>query len=174
MHTHTHTHTHICTHMHTHTHTHTNTHINTHKHTHTCTHTHTHTCTHTELQHRVTDTSTQISHMHTPLLLALAWTQVLQSLFTLMSVHTDVYVISAAGVAVHEMTLSAKRKISQRQKRSSPSHALEQSTQTEEVVRRTGSFPDTQGHRDVSLVDGEFYEEQSLLYERLLKAEEVC
>ncbi|XP_076463695.1 ras guanyl-releasing protein 3-like isoform X2 [Babylonia areolata] len=76
------------------------------------------------------------------------------------------------GVTVHEMTLSAKRKISQRQKRSSPSHVLEQSTQTDEVQRRTNSFRNTQGHREVSLVDGEFYEEQSLLYERLLKAEE--
>ena len=70
--------------------------------------------------------------------------------------------------------MSAKRKISQRQKRSSPSHVLEQSTQTDEVRRRASSFRDTQGHREVSLVDGEFYEEQSLLYERLLKAEEVC
>ncbi|XP_076463692.1 ras guanyl-releasing protein 3-like isoform X1 [Babylonia areolata] len=77
------------------------------------------------------------------------------------------------GVTVHEMTLSAKRKISQRQKRSSPSHVLEQSTQTDEVQRRTNSFRNTQGHREVSLVDGEFYEEQSLLYERLLKAEEA-
>nr|KAG5692524.1 hypothetical protein BaRGS_018729 [Batillaria attramentaria] len=79
------------------------------------------------------------------------------------------------GVTVHEMTLSAKRKISQRQKRSSssPSHMSEQSTQTDDVTRRATTLRDAQGHREVTVVDGEFYEEQSLLYERLLKAEEA-
>lgn len=79
------------------------------------------------------------------------------------------------GVTVHEMTLAAKRKISQRQKRASPSHSLDQpsqSTQTDDILRRAGSFRNAQGHREVTLVDGEFYEEQSLLYERLLKSEE--
>ncbi|KAK7104540.1 hypothetical protein V1264_019238 [Littorina saxatilis] len=77
------------------------------------------------------------------------------------------------GVTIHEMTMAAKRKISQRHKRASPSHALEQATQTDEVIRRASSFRDPQGHREVTIVDGEFYEEQSLLYERLLKAEEA-
>lgn len=71
------------------------------------------------------------------------------------------------------MTLSAKRKISQRQKRASPSHLQEQSAQTEDVIHRMSCSSRCQPHREVTLVDGEFYEEQSLLYERLLKAEEV-
>jgi hypothetical protein len=81
------------------------------------------------------------------------------------------------GVGSHEMTLAAKRKISQRQKRASPSYSSEhssQATQTDDIIRRAASFRDAHGgHREVTMVDGEFYEEQSLLYERLLKAEEV-
>ena len=160
-HSHTHTHAHTCIDTeslslcHTHTHAHTHTCIDTHT-THMRMHTRTHACTYTKHAHTL---SLSFSHFVTP---------------STFFIESEVSVNSAAGVAVHEMTLSAKRKISQRQKRSSPSHALEQSTQTEEVIRRTGSFRDGQGHREVSLVDGEFYEEQSLLYERLLKAEEVC
>lgn len=77
-------------------------------------------------------------------------------------------------MVVREMTLSSKRKISQRQKRSSPSHISDRTTQTETIIRRADSMArHSQGHREVTVVDGEFYEEQSLLYERLLKAEEV-
>ncbi|PVD25412.1 hypothetical protein C0Q70_13068 [Pomacea canaliculata] len=76
------------------------------------------------------------------------------------------------GAGMPEMTLSAKRKISQRQKRASPSHLQEQSAQTEDVIHRMSCSSRCQPHREVTLVDGEFYEEQSLLYERLLKAEE--
>ena len=90
-----------------------------------------------------------------------------------------------SGVGPHDLTLTAKRKISQRhQKRSSPSHTCQQATQTEGVVmRRTSSLRvltssasssnNTHNHRDVPIIDGEYYEEQAALYERLLKAEEV-
>lgn len=84
------------------------------------------------------------------------------------------------GVGPHDLTLTAKRKISQRhQKRSSPSHVCQQSTQTEGVMmRRTSSLKvinssSSHSHRDCAIIDGEYYEEQALLYERLLKAEEV-
>ncbi|BFZ07017.1 hypothetical protein BsWGS_10056 [Bradybaena similaris] len=84
------------------------------------------------------------------------------------------------GVGPHDLTLTAKRKISQRhQKRSSPSHVCQQSTQTEGVMmRRTSSLKvinssGSHSHRDCAIIDGEYYEEQALLYERLLKAEEA-
>ncbi|XP_059173320.1 ras guanyl-releasing protein 3-like isoform X1 [Physella acuta] len=87
------------------------------------------------------------------------------------------------GVGPPDLTIMAKRKISQRhQKRSSPSHTCPQSTQTEgATMRRTSSLKvmntsnshNHLSHRDCSFIDGEYYEEQALLYERLLKAEEA-
>ena len=88
------------------------------------------------------------------------------------------------------VTLSAKRKMSQRQKR----HRSSRSTQTEETgvnsltnspknISREGlaAGGSTGGEDDMapssstshSGPDGEFYEEQAALYERLVKAEEV-
>lgn len=81
------------------------------------------------------------------------------------------------------MTLASKRKMSQRQKRT----RLTCSTQTDELghnsvtnspksVRFTSvnddMSPSVSLHEDASN-GGEFYEEPSALYERLLKAEEV-
>ncbi|KAI8788025.1 ras guanyl-releasing protein 3 isoform X1 [Biomphalaria glabrata] len=85
------------------------------------------------------------------------------------------------GKGPHDLTITAKRKISQRHlKRSSPSHTCQQSTQTEgAVLRRSSSLKvmnssnSHRNHRDCTLLDGEYYEEQALLYERLLKAEEA-
>ena len=83
----------------------------------------------------------------------------------------------------------AKRKIAQRhQKRSSPSHTCQQSTQTDAVVlRRANSLRvlntgvlsahrDTlKSHRDTPIIDGEsqYYEDRQLLCERLFKTEQV-
>lgn len=71
------------------------------------------------------------------------------------------------GPGTHDLTYSRKNKMSQRQKR----NRVHQGTQTEEIY-----FSDYHNSRLAHLQmngEGEYYEEQGQLYERLLKAEEV-
>lgn len=63
-----------------------------------------------------------------------------------------------------QLTYSSKRKMSQRQRRT----RVNQSTQTEEIY-----FQQAMRNQCELNGDGEYYEEQAQLYERLLKAEEV-
>ncbi|XP_021373157.1 ras guanyl-releasing protein 3-like isoform X2 [Mizuhopecten yessoensis] len=68
------------------------------------------------------------------------------------------------GTPTQELTYSSKRKMSQRQKR----NRVHQGTQTEEIY-----FMDYQMRNSHMNGDGEYYEEQGQLYDRLLKAEEA-
>ncbi|KAJ8308168.1 hypothetical protein KUTeg_013042 [Tegillarca granosa] len=79
----------------------------------------------------------------------------------------DLVVMECRSPGTHDLTYSRKNKMSQRQKR----NRVHQGTQTEEIY-----FSDYHNSRLAHLQmngEGEYYEEQGQLYERLLKAEEA-
>uniref|UniRef100_A0A0B7A5T2 Phorbol-ester/DAG-type domain-containing protein n=1 Tax=Arion vulgaris TaxID=1028688 RepID=A0A0B7A5T2_9EUPU len=80
-----------------------------------------------------------------------------------------------------DMTVDVKWKISQREQKRS-SHTCQQSTQTEPIilkrsnnlkVRECSQLLNSQDSGDSAPIEGEYFEQQALLYERLLKAEEI-